>query len=159
HGRRITLVSVAGGSIFDEIFGRVFGEALGLATVRDEHGRTMTVSLLALRPADELGAFVSRVLNRLWFADMAALFKQHAGSQSRSPQPNRPALDYYKTLGATKDMTREEIRKLYRRLSLENHPDRHPGDAQREEAFKAISVAWGVLGDSDKRDAYDQTLP
>src|ERR1700689_2819668 len=64
--------------------------------------------------------------------------------------------DYYKILGAGKNATDEEIKKAYRKLARQYHPDRNPGDKAAEERFKQISQAHDVLSDSDKRKAYDR---
>jgi molecular chaperone DnaJ len=63
--------------------------------------------------------------------------------------------DYYKTLGVDKKATAEEIKKAYRKLARQYHPDRNPGDKQAEARFKEISQAHDVLGDPDKRAQYD----
>ncbi len=65
-------------------------------------------------------------------------------------------LDYYETLSVSRDATPEEIKKAYRKLALDTHPDRNPGDARAEERFKKINEAYGVLSDSTKRAQYDQ---
>jgi molecular chaperone DnaJ len=65
--------------------------------------------------------------------------------------------DYYKILGVGKNASDEEIKKAYRRLARQNHPDRNPGDKQAEERFKQISQAHDVLSDPDKRKQYDRT--
>src|SRR5579859_3844 len=64
--------------------------------------------------------------------------------------------DYYKTLGVGKNASDEEIKKAYRKLARQYHPDRNPGDKQAEERFKQISQANDVLSDPDKRKAYDR---
>jgi molecular chaperone DnaJ len=64
--------------------------------------------------------------------------------------------DYYKTLGVGKNATDEEIKKAYRKLARQYHPDRNPGDKQSEERFKQISQAHDVLSDADKRKEYDR---
>ncbi len=64
--------------------------------------------------------------------------------------------DYYETLSVSADASAEEIKKAYRKLALETHPDRHPGDARAEERFKKINEAYGVLSDPGKRTQYDQ---
>jgi molecular chaperone DnaJ len=64
--------------------------------------------------------------------------------------------DYYKVLGVGKNASDAEIKKAYRKLARENHPDQNQGDKQAEERFKAISQAHDVLSDPDKRKAYDR---
>ncbi|MFF6775479.1 molecular chaperone DnaJ [Streptomyces sp. NPDC012637] len=63
--------------------------------------------------------------------------------------------DYYKVLGVPKDATDAEIKKAYRKLARENHPDANKGDTKAEERFKEISEANDVLGDPKKRKEYD----
>jgi DnaJ-class molecular chaperone len=63
--------------------------------------------------------------------------------------------DYYAILGLAPDANEDEIRRTYRRLALQWHPDRNPGDARAEERFKEISEAYAVLIDATKRGAYD----
>ncbi len=63
--------------------------------------------------------------------------------------------DYYKTLGVDKKATAEEIKKAYRKLARQYHPDRNPDDKQSEARFKEISQAHDVLGDPEKRKQYD----
>jgi molecular chaperone DnaJ len=63
--------------------------------------------------------------------------------------------DYYKTLGVDKKATPDEIKKAYRKLARQYHPDRNPDDKQAEARFKEISQAHDVLGDPDKRKQYD----
>jgi molecular chaperone DnaJ len=65
--------------------------------------------------------------------------------------------DYYKTLGVGKNASDEEIKKAYRKLARQYHPDRNPGDKQAEERFKEISQAHDILGDPEKRKAYDRS--
>jgi curved DNA-binding protein len=64
--------------------------------------------------------------------------------------------DYYQTLGVAADASLEDIKKAYRKLALETHPDRNPNDPRAEERFKRISEAYGVLVDPHKRAQYDQ---
>src|SRR6202040_4159031 len=63
--------------------------------------------------------------------------------------------DYYKTLGVDKKATPDEIKKAYRKLARQYHPDRNPDDKQAEARFKEISQAHDVLGDPEKRKQYD----
>ncbi|GAA4854383.1 molecular chaperone DnaJ [Saccharopolyspora rosea] len=64
--------------------------------------------------------------------------------------------DFYAELGVSPDASAEEIKKAYRKLARENHPDANPGNAQAESKFKAVSEAYGVLSDPDKRKQYDE---
>jgi molecular chaperone DnaJ len=64
--------------------------------------------------------------------------------------------DLYKILGVGKNASDAEIKKAYRKLARQYHPDRNPGDAQAEERFKEISAAYDVLSDAEKKRAYDQ---
>lgn len=64
--------------------------------------------------------------------------------------------DYYKILGVNRDVSEKEIKRAYRRLARQFHPDVNPGDKQAEEKFKEINEAYEVLGDSEKRAKYDQ---
>lgn len=66
------------------------------------------------------------------------------------------AADFYSVLGVSKSASVEEIRKAYKKLSRDNHPDRKPGDAAASEKFKQVQEAWDVLGDETKRQQYDQ---
>jgi molecular chaperone DnaJ len=62
----------------------------------------------------------------------------------------------YDTLGVSKSATQDEIKKAYRKLAREHHPDRNPGDAAAEETFKEVQHAYDVLGDAEKRKQYDR---
>ncbi|HET7182864.1 MAG TPA: J domain-containing protein [Candidatus Limnocylindrales bacterium] len=64
--------------------------------------------------------------------------------------------DYYKTLGVSRTATQAEIKKAFRKLARESHPDKHPGDKSAEARFKAINEANAVLSDTAKRAKYDQ---
>ncbi|WP_152365594.1 molecular chaperone DnaJ [Microlunatus speluncae] len=63
--------------------------------------------------------------------------------------------DYYKVLGVSSDAKPEEIKKAYRKLARENHPDANPGNAEAEQRFKQVSEANDVLADTAKRKEYD----
>ena len=62
----------------------------------------------------------------------------------------------YQMLGVTADASDDEIKKAYRKLAKELHPDLNPGDAAAEERFKKISAAYGIIGDPDKRERFDK---
>ncbi|MDB4967237.1 MAG: chaperone protein DnaJ [Myxococcales bacterium] len=64
--------------------------------------------------------------------------------------------DYYEILGLQRNCEAGEIKKAYRRLAMEHHPDRNPGDHASEERFKELAEAYQVLSDGEKRSLYDQ---
>jgi molecular chaperone DnaJ len=64
--------------------------------------------------------------------------------------------DYYEVLGVDRGSSEAELKKAYRKLALQYHPDRNSGDATAEERFKEVSEAYAVLSDSEKRARYDR---
>lgn len=64
--------------------------------------------------------------------------------------------DYYSLLNVARSATAEEIKKAYRKLAMQYHPDKNPGDKKAEEKFKEFSEAYEVLSDVKKREMYDQ---
>lgn len=68
------------------------------------------------------------------------------------------AEDYYKTLGVSRDASHDEIKKAYRKLSKQYHPDVNPNNKEAEERFKKINEAYSVVGDENKRKEYDNPI-
>ena len=64
--------------------------------------------------------------------------------------------DYYEILGVGKNSSADEIKKAYRKVAMQFHPDRNPGDKASEEKFKEAAEAYEILGDQDKRSQYDR---
>ena len=64
--------------------------------------------------------------------------------------------DYYEILGVSKTASAEEIKKAYRKVAMQYHPDRNPGDKEAEDKFKEAAEAYEVLNDADKRAQYDR---
>ncbi len=64
--------------------------------------------------------------------------------------------DYYEILGLSKDATKDDVDKAYRKLALKNHPDKNPDDPSAADKFTEVTAAYEVLSDPDKRDQYDQ---
>lgn len=67
--------------------------------------------------------------------------------------------NYYTILGVSKDATKEDIKKAYRKLAMEHHPDKNNGSQEAETKFKNINSAYMVLSDDEKRHAYDNPSP
>jgi len=64
--------------------------------------------------------------------------------------------DFYKVLGVSKTASADEIKKKYRQLARDLHPDQNKGDAAKEERFKEVSEAYDILSDAKKRAEYDE---
>ena len=64
--------------------------------------------------------------------------------------------DFYEILGVSKNATQEEIKKAYRKVAMQHHPDRNPGDKASEEKFKEAAEAYEILNDADKKSQYDR---
>src|SRR3972149_1066539 len=64
--------------------------------------------------------------------------------------------DYYEALGVSRSASAEDIKKAYRKLAMDHHPDRNPGDKKAEGKFRDINEAYDVLKDTEKRAAYDR---
>lgn len=64
--------------------------------------------------------------------------------------------DFYRVLGVERDASNEDIKKAYRKLAMQFHPDRNPGNSQAEHKFKEVNQAYEILKDSQKRAAYDR---
>src|SRR5271169_5733346 len=69
---------------------------------------------------------------------------------------NNNKRDYYEVLGVSRTASEDEIKKSYRRLAIQFHPDRNPGDRQAEDKFKEVNEAYQVLSDAEKRAQYDR---
>ncbi|HEX8768821.1 MAG TPA: DnaJ domain-containing protein, partial [Jatrophihabitans sp.] len=63
--------------------------------------------------------------------------------------------DFYKSLGVASDASDSDIKKAYRKLAKDLHPDKNPGDVKAEQRFKEISEAYSVLSDAEQRREYD----
>jgi molecular chaperone DnaJ len=64
--------------------------------------------------------------------------------------------DYYEVLGVQKNVSKDDIKKAYRKLAIQYHPDKNPGNKEAEEKFKEATEAYEILGDDQKKAAYDQ---
>ena len=67
-----------------------------------------------------------------------------------------PRIDYYKVLGVPREASDEDIKKAYRRLVFQHHPDRNPGKADAEAKIREINEAYEVIGDPESRRTYDR---
>src|SRR5688572_21988484 len=64
--------------------------------------------------------------------------------------------DYYEILGVSRDADADTIKKAYRKLAMQFHPDKNPGNQEAEERFKEAAEAYNVLSDGDKKARYDR---
>src|SRR5579862_1860688 len=64
--------------------------------------------------------------------------------------------DFYEILGVSKSASQDEIKKAYRKLAMQYHPDRNPGNKEAEDKFKEAAEAYDVLSNAEKRKRYDQ---
>ncbi len=77
-------------------------------------------------------------------------------SEQQDIRPEWATKDYYAELGVAKSASAAEIKKAYRKLARENHPDSHPDDTAKHDRFKAVAEAYDVVGDPEKRKKYDE---
>ena len=68
-------------------------------------------------------------------------------------------MDYYNSLGVARNANADEIKKAYRQLALQYHPDRNPGNKEAEDKFKEVSESYEILSDPEKRFKYDNPMP
>ncbi|MEJ2617774.1 MAG: DnaJ domain-containing protein [Ignavibacteriaceae bacterium] len=64
--------------------------------------------------------------------------------------------DYYEVLGVDKNATKDDLKKAYRKLAMQYHPDRNPDNKEAEEKFKEAAEAYEILSDDDKKARYDR---
>ena len=67
-----------------------------------------------------------------------------------------PRVDFYRILGVSREASDDVIKKAYRKLAFEHHPDRHPGSKEAEDRIREINAAYEVIGDAEARRTYDR---
>src|SRR3990172_4484354 len=112
------------------------------------------------RPPGPVGGAPRRVTRRIRIASEPPA-SLDAASRRPVESIRRPLLsmeykDYYDTLGVQRDADAKEVKRAYRRLALQYHPDKNPDDKAAEERFKEINEAYEVLGGREKRAKYGQ---
>src|SRR3954447_11975411 len=92
-----------------------------------------------------------------WSRNERRLDGAHQGAEvSALPAPEREMTNPYETLGVAKNASQDEIKKAYRKLARQYHPDKNPGDKAAEDRFKDVQNAYDVLSDTEKRGQYDR---
>ena len=66
--------------------------------------------------------------------------------------------DYYEVLGVDRNATKDDLKKAYRKLAMQYHPDRNPDNKEAEEKFKEAAEAYEILSDDDKKARYDRSI-
>src|SRR5207247_7106693 len=104
-----------------------------------------------------------RRISRRWSSTSTGRHKRDEAGDGPSPascvlrrHTSMEYQDYYQTLGVPRGASQAEIKKAFRKLARENHPDKKPGDKDAERRFKAVNEAHAVLSDPDKRKKYDR---
>jgi molecular chaperone DnaJ len=77
-------------------------------------------------------------------------------SDTEGVRPDWATKDFYQVLGVKKDASAADIKKAYRKLARDNHPDSNPGDTAKHEKFKQVAEAYDVVGDPERRKKYDE---
>ncbi|MEU8195268.1 DnaJ domain-containing protein [Microbispora amethystogenes] len=118
---------------------------------------------------DTAGVLRSRRITEQRPATFERRMMPHVATCTGAPRPKRSAprpprvggrpaaREFYDRLGVARTATPEEIKRAFRRLSRQLHPDLHPGDAEAAERFKAVAQAYDCLSDPAKRHIYDVT--
>jgi preprotein translocase subunit Sec63 len=86
----------------------------------------------------------------------ATLDVAKAWGNSREPKDKNAGRDFYKILGIPKNATEKEVKKAYKKLSIENHPDKNQDDPEARNRFAEIASAYEVLSEPERRRKYDR---